>query len=141
MSFPIYIELRRSLFLSFLLCLIHLFAILCIIAVPWPTIVRIFLVFPVVVSLLQGLQAFPFDAIRLHRRSSTIDCIKPGGDALSCDVLPGSAVFPGLIVLRIRETERGAVASLVLLPSHMSAGDFRVLKVWLRWYASADPLT
>ena len=53
-------------------------------------------------------------------------------------MLPDSVVFNQLIVLRLRIGDTRRVVNLVLLPDSMSAEQFRVLRLWLRWRNDAN---
>jgi len=57
------------------------------------------------------------------------------GDALSVSIASGTVVFSQLVVLRVRKNEQRRPMTLVLLPDSMSAEQFRVLRLWLRWRA------
>lgn len=67
----------------------------------------------------------------------------PGGRSEVLNVLLETTVFVGLIVLRIRIGEECRKRTLCLLPDQMSADQFRMLRLWLRWHsdakASAEP--
>ena len=141
MQFPILIELRRSFFLSCLLGLIHLQAFLCIAVLPWPLLVRLLLLLPVGLSLFQALQPPNIFALKLHKRTTTLECRRRGHEWGSCSVLPSSVVFSKLIVLRMRQGESNRVISLALFSDQMDAGSFRALKIWLRWSASGGALS
>jgi toxin CptA len=50
-------------------------------------------------------------------------------------LLPGSTVWPGLMLLRLRD-EDGVACALMLLPDSVEAGQFRRLSVAIRDVAS-----
>lgn len=52
-------------------------------------------------------------------------------------VLPESVVFGILVVLRVRD-DSGRREDFTLLPDSMSAEDFRILRLWLRWWVSTS---
>ncbi|MBL0207645.1 protein YgfX [Propionivibrio sp.] len=134
MRFPVLIELHRSYRLSLLLVLFHIAASASIFVLPWP-------LFPRTVALaLVALSAW-----RSLRPSEVVNLCLSGKDRLECTlkdgthcepaVLPETTVFAALIVLRLRFGEGKRTNSLALLPDHMSADQFRVLRLWLRWHA------
>lgn len=67
----------------------------------------------------------------------------PGGRSEVLNVLLETTVFVGLIVLRFRVGEERRKRTLCLLPDQMSAEQFRMLRIWLRWHSdtksSAEP--
>ncbi|MBC7455596.1 MAG: flagellar hook-length control protein [Massilia sp.] len=59
----------------------------------------------------------------------------PAGRAEIVQMLAGSTIWPGMMVLRCRQ-ENGQVRALVILPDSIEAGQFRHLSVALRDVAS-----
>lgn len=55
----------------------------------------------------------------------------PTSEGVAVTLLPGAAVWPGCILLRLR-TAAGKTVTLVVLPDSMSPGDFRALSVAVR---------
>ena len=72
--------------------------------------------------------------LRLAARDR-LECLLAGGDRVAATVLADSTVFTRLIVLRLRLGEETRVSSLAVLPDQMSAPQFRLLRLWLRWHA------
>ncbi|MDR1367753.1 MAG: hypothetical protein LBJ76_03430 [Candidatus Accumulibacter sp.] len=128
-----FIRLRASRLLFILLAFVHLLALFSIVVLPWPVWAR------AILSALAG-----FSAFYAMRPSEIEEIIFPFGEARMkvrirgldpCEVSPqsGSAVFPKLIVLKLRFDGERAVRYLSLLPDQMSTEEFRRLSLWLRW--------
>jgi hypothetical protein len=135
-QFPLFIELHRSSRLSLLLVLLHGAAAACIIVLPWPWILRSVLLVFVGLSLGYALRPSRIHGLRISGRSR-LDCLLADGRRVGTLVLQDSTVFNRLIVLRLRIGEEKRVSKLALLPDHMSADQFRVLRLWLRWHAES----
>jgi hypothetical protein len=132
MQFPVYIGLHRSRFLFLLLSLFHLIAAACVVVLPWPwflqTVVLLFL------AVSAWLSTRPSKIIGLSILSSErMDCRFADGSRHQLSLLSDSTVFSHLIVLRLKLGEASRTTSLTLLPDQMSANEFRVLSLWLRW--------
>lgn len=132
MQFPIVIELRRSRLLVVLLVLLHGLAAGCVLALPWPWPLRGLLLIAVGVSLGYVLRPSRILDLRLCA-PDRLDCLLADGNRVALVAQPESTVFSQLIVLRLRLGEAKRVSSLVLLPDQMSAEQFRLLRLWLRW--------
>ena len=132
MQFPIVIELRRSRLLVFLLVLLHGLAAGCALALPWSWPLRGVLLLAVGVSLGYVLRPSPILDLRLCA-PDRLDCLLADGNRQALELHPDSTVFSQLIVLRLRVGEAKRVSGLVLLPDQMSAEQFRLLRLWLRW--------
>jgi hypothetical protein len=135
-QFPVHIELHRSFHLSLLLVLFHALAAGCMIALPWLWPLRSVLLVLVGVSLGYALRPARINGLQISGRSR-LDCLLVGGSRIGVAVLQDSTVFNRLIVLRLRIGEEKRVSKLVLLPDHMSADQFRLLRLWLRWHAES----
>jgi hypothetical protein len=133
--FPVAIELHRSRLLSLLLALFHAAAAGCVIVLPWPWPLRSLLLAGVGWSAWHVLRAPRIAGLRISARDR-LDCSLANGDRVALVVQPDSTVFSRLIVLRLRVGEEKRISSLVLLPDQMSAEQFRVLRLWLRWHAA-----
>jgi toxin CptA len=131
-QFPITIELRRSRLLVALLVLAHGLAAGCTVALPCPWSLRGGLLLAIGVSLGCALRLSPITGLRLCT-PDRIDGLLRGGACVALDLQAESTVFSQLIVLRLRLGEARRVSSLVVLPDQMSAEQFRVLRLWLRW--------
>jgi hypothetical protein len=88
------------------------------------------------VSLGYALRPARINGLQISGRSR-LDCLLVGGSRIGVAVLQDSTVFNRLIVLRLRIGEEKRVSKLVLLPDHMSADQFRLLRLWLRWHAES----
>ena len=91
-----------------------------------------------------GLRLRPSRITGLRLRApDRLDCTLSDGSRLVLELQPESAVLSRLIVLRLRLGEARRLSSLVLLPDQMSAEQFRLLRLWLRWRTEskerADP--
>jgi Membrane-bound toxin component of toxin-antitoxin system len=136
-QFPVFIELYRSQHLSLLLVLFHAIAAGCVIALPWPLSLHSLLIVIIGLSLWQALR--PSRIVGLHLSGkNALECVLVDGNRVGVTPLPDSTVFLGLIVMRLRIGEEKRVSSLALLPDHMSADQFRMLRLWLRWHAVSD---
>ena len=136
MQFPVSIELRRSYSLSLLLAVFHVAAAGCIVVLPWPWIFRFVLFALIVPSAWYSLRSSRFASLRLSGRGE-LDCSLVDDKRVSATVFPDSTVFVGLIVLRLRVDDEVRTSSLVLLRDQMTAEQFRVLRLWLRWRSEA----
>jgi toxin CptA len=133
-QFPITIALRRSRLLALSLVLLHGLAAGSLSVLPWPWLLRCALLFGLGVSLVYVLRPSPILELRL-RAPDRIDAFLAYGNRLGLSPQPDSTVFSQLIVLRFRLGEKKRVRSLALLPDQMSAEEFRLLRLWLRWYS------
>jgi hypothetical protein len=129
--FPVFIGLRRSYFLAGFVFLMHGAAAGVFLVMPWPLPVRIALLAALAASLRYALRPPRIASLRLYE-DGALKCLLPDGTVLALTLLPDTAVFPWLVVLRLRAEETGMV-SLALFPDSMSRGEFRVLRLWLRW--------
>lgn len=132
MQFPIHIELRRSRLLSALTGLLHIVAAASLLFLPWPPAPRYLLLVVVALSAGFALRRSPFVGLRLLDNGA-LACRLASGEHLAVAVQPDSVVFSPLIVLRVRDGDTGRRYSLALLPDSMSAEQFRLLRLWLRW--------
>ena len=135
MQFPVFIELRRSVLLVLLLVLFHGTAIACIQAIPAGALPRGLLSALIAISAWASLRPTAIKGLRLcaHDR---VEGVFSGGHCEVLNVLLETTVFVGLIVLRIRVGEGRRKRTLCLLPDQMSAEQFRMLRLWLRWHSN-----
>jgi len=134
-QFPVHIELHRSRILVFSLSLFHALAITCAIVLPWPWLLRSLLLAPIGVSGWYALRPQKIIGLRLAEQGR-LDCLLANGERTTAEVLSDSTVFNQLIVLRMRLGDTRRVVNLALLPDSVSAEQFRVLRLWLRWQPS-----
>lgn len=130
--FPIHIELRRSRFLTFLLCFFHTLAAISVLVLPWSWVLRFVLIVLLGVSLWRALRRSSICALRLSERGA-VDCLLTDGARIAASVCGDSTVFSRMIVLRLRLDESGRTENLVLLSDSLSAEQFRLLRLFLRW--------
>lgn len=138
MQFPVSFELHRSRRLFVLLLLFHIFAAACVIALPWSWLVRLFVLLLIGWSLRQALLPSRIIGLRLSGYDG-LDCLLIGTQRMPAYVLSDSTVFSQLIVLRLRIGEEQRVSHITLLPDQMSAEEFRILRLWLRWHTEPEP--
>ena len=134
MQFPIVIGLQRSTLLVILLFVVHAVAAGCLVILLWPPMLRGILLLVVGVSLGFALRPPRIIGLRLAARDR-LECLLADGERVAATALADSTVFTRLIVIRLSLGEKTRVSSLVLLPDQMSAQQFRVLRLWLRWHA------
>ena len=134
MQFPISIELRRSRFLSLLLLLAHALTAGCVTVLPWVWPLRLLLLALVGASLWHALRPHIFVGLCIYGRDR-LDCLLANGTRAVLTIQLDSTVFDQLIVLRLQIGEEKRIRHLTLLPDQMSAEQFRVLRLWLRWHA------
>lgn len=138
MQFPITIKLRRSRFLSFLMVLLHVLAGACLWVLPWPSATRQGLLLVVALSLWHALRPSKIVGLRLGERGE-LTLLSDDGDTIFVSPQADTAVFSQLIIVRTRDNDRSRLSSLVLLPDSMPAGQFRLLRLWLRWRVRVNP--
>ncbi|KFB66575.1 protein YgfX [Candidatus Accumulibacter vicinus] len=139
MQFPINIELRRSRFLSFLMVLLHALAGACLWVLPWPAATtRHWLLLIIALSLWHALRPSRIVGLRLGE-DGALTLLSGDGDSMFVSPQADTTVFSQLIVVRIRNDDRGRLPSLVLLPDSMPAEQFRLLRLWLRWRVRVNP--
>ena len=140
MQFPVSIELRRSFFLFSSLGIMHCVAAAAVFFVPLHWLLRLTWVATILVSAVLALRPTCIASLHL-KRDGSLYCALQDGRRVAATPLDGSAVLPGLVVLRLRLEDKLATISLPLFPDHMSGEEFRALKVWLRWGATSkdDP--
>ncbi len=132
MQFPVSIELQRSYLLVVLLVIAHAAAVACLIALPWPGPWRSGLVVVIAGSLAYALRPPRIIGLRL-RGKGALEALLANGDRAALSLCADSTVFGRLIVLRVRVGEETRVSSLTVLPDQLSAEQFRLLRLWLRW--------
>ncbi|TXH12560.1 MAG: hypothetical protein E6R00_11855 [Gammaproteobacteria bacterium] len=138
MQLPILLTLRRSRQLSLVVLGLHTLVASSLLLSFWPPLLSSPLLVAVSVSAWRVLRPPPFVALCL-RKDDQLDLLLGDGQRISATVAPGTAVFPGLIVLRARDREGTGRRTLVLLPDSVAAGEFRRLRLWLRWSAALRP--
>ena len=134
MQFPVSIELRRSFLLSISLALIHTLAAGSIVVLPWSWFVRSILLLVIGISAGYSLCRSEIVGLRLVG-PARIDGLDSACHRFEIIPLADTTVFNHLIVLRFKTIEAKRVKSLTLFPDQMTAREFRVLRLWLRWRA------
>ena len=139
MRFPVSIELHRSRLLVVFLVLFHLLAIACLLVVPWYLLIRLVLILLVGFSASYSIHAIRFPSIVGLRLPvlDRLECCLSDGNQHEAILLPGCTVFSRLIVLRLSFGVGKKVSRLTLLPDQMSANEFRILRLWLRWHSTS----
>ncbi len=136
MQFPIFIELRRSFIHTLLTCAMHGAAAACLVAVPLDWYWRVVALPAIAGSLWSALRSCRFASLRLTAREG-LSFIDGDGGHVEAALLPDSTVFTWLVVLRFRIGEERKGHAVTLFPDQMSREEFRTLRLWLRWNASA----
>ena len=136
MQFPLHVALRRSRLLSSLTVVLHLLAAVCVSLLPWPQAPRVLLLAIVAFSLWHALRPSPVVGLRLTEEGQ-MAFLSAAGERKSVSLLPDTVVFSHLIVLCGSDEGGHRLRTLALLPDSMSAEQFRLLRLWLRW--RADP--
>ncbi|MGE5093690.1 MAG: protein YgfX [Betaproteobacteria bacterium] len=67
------------------------------------------------------------------QRDGRIEVETASGEAVAGALRPGSFVAPWLVIVRWRPENRRRDRTVLLLPDMVAAGDFRRLRVLLRW--------
>jgi hypothetical protein len=132
-QFPIRVELHRSFILSCLLVVFHTLAVGCVVVLPWPWAVRAALFVVVGLSLWHAMRPSRIVGLCVAGRDR-LDGLLADGNRVALTILPDSAVFVGLIVLRMRIGEEKRSSCITLLPDQMTVEQFRLLRTWLRWH-------
>lgn len=136
MHLPLRIELRASRQLAIYLLSLHLLALGCVLSLPWTGLVKSVLMLSLLLPLgIAWWQAPPVEALRLGSQGE-LHCFLANGESVAAILVAESAVFEFLVVLRLRLGTSRRVSCLTLCRDSMSAGQFRRLRVWLRWRAS-----
>lgn len=133
MQFPVFLELRRSRRLTFWLIAVHLAAAVSVMLLPLPA--WACLVLPA--SIYRSLRRPAIAGLRLGA-DGQLECLLADGAGLAADVLPDTTVFRSLVVMRLRVAETRRIQCLVVLADSVGAGQFRVLRLWLRWKAKVS---
>ena len=110
----------------------HCAAAGAVLAVSWPMPARIALLAALALSLPYSLRPPRVISLRFYGDGG-LECVLSDGTSRPAVLLPGSAVFFWLVVLRLKIEDEDATISLPLLPDSMSREEFRVLRLWLRW--------
>ncbi len=61
------------------------------------------------------------------------------GGWIECEVLGSTYVISFLAILNLKRTDSGKITHAVILPDSLDAGEFRKLRVWLRWKRDPQP--
>lgn len=136
MQFPITIELRRSSIYSLLTCAVHGAAAACLFAVPLDWHWRAVALLLIAGWLWSALRSSRFASLRLAVNEG-LSVLEADGKRVAAELLPGCTAFTWLVVLRFRTDGERKARALTLLPDQMSRDEFRKLRLWLRWNATA----
>ncbi len=135
MRFPVTLDIKPSRRLRAALVFVHLGAI----AVLWIGAIPALLA--TAASGLAGLsfcrccwrQGLPL-RLRLCADGSLLH-VAGDDEPVRMEVLPGATVYRWLVVIRLRRVDTPGAMSVVVLADSLASGDFRLLRVWLRWLA------
>lgn len=110
----------------------HVLAAGCVIGLPWAWPLQCLLLFLLGLSLSSVLRTPKIRGLRLAA-GGRLACRFADGEPVEACLLPDTVAFGQLIVLRMRLGDARTITSLALLPDSMSANQFRLLRLWLRW--------
>ena len=139
MQFPVFIKLHRSYRFTALLSLFHILAACSVIVVPLPWLVRMSLLVLVGLSLWQVLRPSRIVGLSISSHDG-LHCLLADDQRIPASVLADTTVFGQLIVLRLRIGNEKRASNVTLVSNHMSAKEFRILRLWLRWHTQPEPL-
>ena len=114
----------------------HLLAGASLFALPLSPFLLLFFCLPLLWSAWAIFRPAKTSALRLDS-ALELGCCDLQGCWQEMEILPGSTVFPYLIVLRLRARAAGEKQNLVLLPDQLPREAFRRLQLCLRWRATA----
>lgn len=138
MQFPINIGLRRSSLLGAVLVTIALLAGAVSLVLPWSTSGRgLNLLLVLVVAYVTWQRLEPkLSAIRLERSGEVLFAVVGNAGFVEAELLAGATVHPWLTVVRFKIRD-GRRHLLIATVDTMKPEDFRRLRVFLRWQATA----
>ena len=139
MQFPVFIKLHRSYRFAALLFLFHTLAACSVVVVPLPWLVRMSLLALVGLSLWQVLRPSRIVGLSISSHDG-LHCLLADDQRIPASVLADTTVFGQLIVLRLRIGNEKRASNVTLVSNHMSAKEFRILRLWLRWHTQPEPL-
>jgi len=127
---PVRISVKSSRRLLVIQSAAHFFAAAALLLSSIPLVLQVTLMLVVGASL--AYQRKPLEDFNMVMLGDgTIEKVGAGDTAIRYQVDPQSVVFAFLVVLRLKDGSKAI--SRVLLSDSMSAEDFRVLRLWLRW--------
>jgi len=133
MRLPVTLPVQRSRSLVVALAAAHLLAAAGVLPIDIPWAGKLAILAALVASLAQTQRRSPVNAIVL-KADGTLDLVCGDGDEVGCEVKASTAVFPWLVVLRLRSL--GRVKSLTLPVDAIGAEGHRQLRLWLKWKAA-----
>ena len=139
MQFPVFIKLHRSYRFTALLSLFNILAACSVIVVPLPWLVRMSLLVLVGLSLWQVLRPSRIVGLSISSHDG-LHCLLADDQRIPASVLADTTVFGQLIVLRLRIGNEKRASNVTLVSNHMSAKEFRILRLWLRWHTQPEQL-
>lgn len=147
MQLPLFIELRHSRRLMFLLGVFHFVAAfsVCIALLPRATpsyrSLCLMLLLLIVWSAWRSMHRYMPERLRLAADGTLLlSFADVGGIPQTAKILSGSFASRQLVVLRLRIEDEACKYNLVLLPDQMPVEQFRQLIVCLRWLIKMDPM-
>lgn len=134
----VFIKLQPSYFLSVVLLLGYILAILTVLMLPVVLLAKVAITF-----LLLSAAAYyccrdawlllPTSVIALRMRGNEVTLVTRGGEEISGQVSGDSFVTPVLTILNIFRSGRIGRHSVVILPDSLDKESFRELRVSLKW--------
>jgi len=141
------IVIRRSRRLTWLLILTHAGAV----ALLWPLVMALWIKMVVAVAIIASLAFFlnhvallttpeAVIAVEVHEQGK-ISLQTRRGEWHECRLSGDSFVSTWLTILVLAQENRRRTRHVVITPDNVDAGDFRRLRVWLRWadHRAAEP--
>ncbi len=141
------LSLRRSVYLAWLLVMAHAGAV----ALLWPLALPLWVKAAIGLAVIASLVFFLGHAALLRTPQAVIAVeIKEDGSITlqtrrgewhECRLSGDSYVSPWLTLLVLRQENRLTPRYVAIMPDNVDAGDFRRLRVWLRWagHRAAEP--
>lgn len=129
------VSLKPSRRLLWGLTLAHIVALGSVLAATLPSWLTAFLLLAVGASLARLRRVRAVKGLTLHG-DGRLEIVGADGTAGEALIQPHTVVWSFMVVLLYRQD--GRLRSIVLLGDSFDPGDFRQLRIWLRWRASAS---
>jgi hypothetical protein len=133
------IEIGASRRLTYLVAAIHLLAVGAVLLAGISWSYRVPIIFSLVMSMGFYLKTWPRQKVKLRCRADGGLALWAAEDWDEARVLPDTLVLPWCGILRYQRTGRPRPETCVILPDSLNGDDFRQLRVWLKFRASALP--
>jgi toxin CptA len=131
---PVTLVLKQSRALAAALTAAHILAAAGLVPTTLPAPAKLIAGLFIALSLVRCLRRRPAVSLRL-KTDGTLEIERPDGARQEACVLPGTTVFPWLVVLSLRVG--GRKESLTLPMDALGVDGQRQLRLWLRWKAGS----